>query len=191
MYFKRRYGLQEIEMLQFFHQYRHIPQTRTLIEKAFKEFIQTNRMKGIKTTEFRGIAFLNEIQELIIKLYRNTKMGEILPDGYPMIVWFRNCTHREFGIALTEVKKMLKYLIFWLRIRNCTHSHVFESFRKGDNCKVLWIIPNINRKLKIEFGIALTINRGSFRNCTHSAFGIALTGIRNCTHRKSGWNPFP
>ena len=86
MYFKRRYGLQEIEMLQFFHQYRHIPQTRTLIEKAFKEFIQTNRMKGIKTTEFRGIAFLNEIQELIIKLYRNTKMGEILPDGYPMIV---------------------------------------------------------------------------------------------------------
>jgi hypothetical protein len=34
---------------------------------------------------------------------------------------------------------------------------------------------NINRKLKIEFGIALTINRGSFRNCTHSTFGIALT----------------
>lgn len=86
MYFKRRYGLQEIEMLQFFHQYRHIPQTRVLIEKAFKEFIQTNRMKGIKTTEFRGIAFLNEIQELIIKLYRTTKMGEILPNGYPIIV---------------------------------------------------------------------------------------------------------
>ena len=86
MYFKRRYGLQEIEMLQFFHQYRHIPQTRVLIEKAFKEFIRINRMKGIKSTEFRGIAFLNEIQELIIKLYRNTKMGEILPNGYPIIV---------------------------------------------------------------------------------------------------------
>ena len=177
-------------MLQFFHQYRHIPQTRTLIEKAFKEFIRINRMKGVKSTEFRGIAFLNEIQELIIKLYRNTKMGEILPDGYPMIVWFRNCTHREFGIALTEVKKMLKYLIFWLRIRNCTHSHVFESFRNGDNCKILWITTNINRKLEIEFGIALTINRGSFRNCAHSTFGIALTGIRNCTHRKSDWNSF-
>ena len=86
MYFKRRYGLKEIEMLQFFHQYRRIPQTRVLIEKAFKEFIQINRMKGIKTTEFRGIAFLNEIQELIIKLYRTTKMGEILPNGYPIIV---------------------------------------------------------------------------------------------------------
>ena len=86
MYFKKRYGLKEIEMLQFFHQYRHIPQTRVLIEKAFKEFIRINRMKGIKSTEFWGIAFLNEIQELIIKLYRTTKMGEILPNGYPIIV---------------------------------------------------------------------------------------------------------
>jgi hypothetical protein len=27
-------------MIQFFHQYRNIPQTRELIEKAFKEFIE-------------------------------------------------------------------------------------------------------------------------------------------------------
>ena len=26
---------------------------------------------------------------------------------------------------------------------------------------------NFNEKIKIEFGIALTINKGSFRNCTH------------------------
>lgn len=45
---------------------------------------------------------------------------------------------------------------------------------------------NFNEKIKIEFGIALTINKGSFRICTHSTFGIALTRIRNCTHRKSG-----
>ena len=49
---------------------------------------------------------------------------------------------------------------------------------------------NFNEKIKIEFGIALTINKGSIRNCTHSTFGIALTRIRNCTHRKSGSNPF-
>lgn len=49
---------------------------------------------------------------------------------------------------------------------------------------------NLTKRLKIEFGIALTINKGSFRNCTHSTFGIALTRIRNCTHRKSGSNPF-
>ena len=49
---------------------------------------------------------------------------------------------------------------------------------------------NLTKKLKIEFGIALTINKGSFRNCTHSTFGIALTRLRNCTHRKSGSNPF-
>ena len=34
---------------------------------------------------------------------------------------------------------------------------------------------NLTKRLKIEFGIALTINKGSFRNCTHSTFGIALT----------------
>lgn len=49
---------------------------------------------------------------------------------------------------------------------------------------------NLTKKLKIEFGIALTINKGCFRNCTHPTFGIALTRIRNCTHRKSGSNPF-
>lgn len=49
---------------------------------------------------------------------------------------------------------------------------------------------NLTKRLKIEFGIALTINKGSFRNCTHSTFGIALTRIRNCTHRKSGLNLF-
>ena len=49
---------------------------------------------------------------------------------------------------------------------------------------------NFNEKIKIEFGIALTINKGSFRICPHSTFGIALTRIRNCTHRKSGSNPF-
>ena len=49
---------------------------------------------------------------------------------------------------------------------------------------------NFNEKIKIEFGIALTINKGSFRICTHSTFGIALTRIRNCTHRKSGLNLF-
>ena len=49
---------------------------------------------------------------------------------------------------------------------------------------------NFNEKIKIEFGIALTINKGSFRNCTHSTFGIALTRIRISTHRKSSSNPF-
>ena len=41
---------------------------------------------------------------------------------------------------------------------------------------------NFNEKIKIEFGIALTINKGSFRICTHQnselhspEFGIALT----------------
>ena len=41
---------------------------------------------------------------------------------------------------------------------------------------------NFNEKIKIEFGIALTINKGVFRIFTHQKFGIALTRIRNCTH---------
>lgn len=85
-YFRKRYGLQENEMTQFFHQYRNIPQTREFIEKAFKEFIRKSRFKGIKSTEFQGKAFLNEVQKLIIEIYRNTKMAELLPNGYPIIV---------------------------------------------------------------------------------------------------------
>lgn len=85
-YFRKRYGLLETEMLQFFHQYRNIPQTRELIEKAFKEFVRMCRFKKIKSTEFQGKLFLNEIQKLIIKLYRETKMGELLPNGFPIII---------------------------------------------------------------------------------------------------------
>ena len=86
IYFRRRYGLQESEMIQFSHQYRNIPQTRVLIEKAFKEFVRVNRLKKIKSTEFQGKLFLNEIQEFIKQLYRSTKMGELLPNGYPIII---------------------------------------------------------------------------------------------------------
>lgn len=85
-YFKTRYGLLEHEMVQFSFQYRNIPQTRVLIEKAFREFIQSNRLLGKISTEFQGMNFLNEIQSIIIKLYQNTKMGEILPNGYPVII---------------------------------------------------------------------------------------------------------
>ena len=86
IYFRKRYGLQQPDMVQFSYQYRNIPQTRDLIEKAFKEFIRVNRLIGLKTTEFQGNVFLNEIQDLIIRLYRKTKMGALLPNGYPIIV---------------------------------------------------------------------------------------------------------
>lgn len=85
-YFRKRYGLKENEMNQLVHQFKNIPQTRELIEKAFKEFIKINRLKGIKSTEFQGKLFLSEIQKLIIQFYRNTKMGELVPNGYPMII---------------------------------------------------------------------------------------------------------
>ena len=86
IYFKKRYGLEENQILQFSHQYRNIPQTRELIEKAFREFIRINRLKRIKSTIFQGKKFLYEIQELIIQIYQSTKMGKLFPNGYPIIV---------------------------------------------------------------------------------------------------------
>ena len=74
------------EMIQFSHQYRNIPQTRDLIEKAFKEFIRINRLKKNKVNNFSRKGILNEIQSLIIQIYQRTKMGELLPNGYPIIV---------------------------------------------------------------------------------------------------------
>ena len=85
-YFKERYALQEDEMVQFFYHYKNIAQTRNLFEKAFVEFVKTNRMLKKKSTDFQGHAFLNEIQNIIKKNYADTKMGELFPNGYPVII---------------------------------------------------------------------------------------------------------
>jgi hypothetical protein len=85
-YFRKRYGLREDEMLQLSYQYKNITQTRELIEKAFSEFIRTARSKGKSSTESQGRVFLMEIQEHMIKLYRETKIGKVLPNGYPVIL---------------------------------------------------------------------------------------------------------
>ena len=63
--------------------------------------------------------------------------------------------------------------------------HSLKNLKRIKNVKKhqkLWITMNLTKKLKIEFGIALTINKGSFRICTHQnselhspEFGIALT----------------
>ena len=84
-YFKRKYKIKQEEYLLFSSQYRQIPQTRDLIEKSYQFFIRENRKKKIKSTYFQGIDFLKAIQEILIELYKNTKMGKLLPNGYPKI----------------------------------------------------------------------------------------------------------
>lgn len=84
-YFKKRYRLQEQEMLQFAYHYRNILQTRELIEKSYNYFIKKNRKLKLRSSDFSGKVFLKEIQQLMIELYRDTRMGKFLPDGYPVI----------------------------------------------------------------------------------------------------------
>jgi hypothetical protein len=85
-YFRKRYGLLENEMVQFTYQYINIAQTRELIEKAFRDFIRSSRLQGIKSTSVQGKTFLIAIQEIIIRLYRTTRTGILLPNGYPVII---------------------------------------------------------------------------------------------------------
>jgi hypothetical protein len=85
-YFRKRYVLKENEMTLFTYQYRNIPQTRILIERAFSEFKKMNRLQKIRSTDFKGMTFLQKIQEFIIVLYRETKVGKLLPNGYPTII---------------------------------------------------------------------------------------------------------
>jgi len=85
-YFRKRYILKENEMTLFTYQYRNIPQTRILIERAFSEFKKMNRLQKIRSTDFKGMTFLQKIQEFIIVLYRETKVGKLLPNGYPTII---------------------------------------------------------------------------------------------------------
>lgn len=85
-YFRKRFGLQESEMNQFFHQYRNIPQTRILIEKAFTRFIKICRLKRIQSTVFQGTDFLQDIQRLVIEIYQESRTGKLIPNGYPIIL---------------------------------------------------------------------------------------------------------
>ena len=86
IYFRKRYGLKTEEIQQFSYQYQNIPQSREFIEKSFKRFIKKNRQNNTKSTEWKGKAFLQQMQNLIIELYRETKMGQLLPNGYPNIL---------------------------------------------------------------------------------------------------------
>ena len=142
-------------MIQFFHQYRNIQQTRELIEKSFKEYVRNCRLKKIKSTNYQGQQFLNEIQEHMKQIYRSTKMGELLPNGYPIIVWIRNSAHSQFGIAVVKVNEMLKFYSFSWCIRISAHSDILENDKIVDNPMVLWIKRKIEEKYKIQFGIPL------------------------------------
>ncbi|MDC8105030.1 hypothetical protein MTQ00_10805 [Chryseobacterium sp. B21-037] len=85
-YFKKRYHLQDQEMQQFAYQYRNLVQTRDLIEKSYNYFIKGNRKLKRKSSDFKGKFFLKEIQDIMIDLYRTTRMGKLLPEGYPVII---------------------------------------------------------------------------------------------------------
>lgn len=86
LYFRKRYRLKTEEMQRFSYQYQNIAQTRELIEKAFKRFVRTSRQNNIRSTEWQGKAFLEQMQGFIIEIYGETKMGQLLPNGYPVIV---------------------------------------------------------------------------------------------------------
>ncbi|MFC4163874.1 hypothetical protein ACFOWU_09425 [Epilithonimonas zeae] len=85
-YFRKRYHIEQQEFTQFSYQYRNIPQTRELIEKSYRHFIKRNRLKRLASNLFIGQDFLKEIQSIIIEFYKSTRMGILLPNGYPVII---------------------------------------------------------------------------------------------------------
>lgn len=85
-YFRKRYNLEKQEMINFSYQYKTIPKTKEMIEAAYSEFIKRTRKKKENSTSYIGIVFLKEIQNIIIELYHQTKTGQVLPKGYPVII---------------------------------------------------------------------------------------------------------
>lgn len=85
-YFKKRFSLSQNEMINFSYQYRMIPATRELIEQAYKLFIKITRSRKEKSTNYKGVLFLRELQNIIINIYKETKAGEIYPGAYPVII---------------------------------------------------------------------------------------------------------
>ncbi len=89
-YFKRKYKIEEKEYSLFSYQYRNVLQTREFIETAYKEFIIRNRKKRIKSNDFQGRIFLKELQQIIIELYQQTKLGKFFVNGYPVVIHFES-----------------------------------------------------------------------------------------------------
>lgn len=85
-YIMRRHQLSEQEMTHLAYHYKSISNSRNLIEEAYSEFIKNNRRNNKKATDFIGQNFLQVFQEYMILIYRKTKTGQLLPDGYPRII---------------------------------------------------------------------------------------------------------
>ena len=86
--------------------------------KGFWRIYKDEQAERDKIHELSGNGFLNKIQELILQLYRETKWGNtaqrlsrdsLISELRSSV--FRICTHSEFGIALAEVKELLKFRI--------------------------------------------------------------------------------
>jgi hypothetical protein len=85
-YFRKRFDLDQQQMIQFSYQYRKIPATKALIESAYTEFIRRTRLRNEKSTQYKGREFLKQIQDIIIEFYQQTKAGKLFPNGYPVIM---------------------------------------------------------------------------------------------------------
>lgn len=85
-YFMRRHQLTEQEMSNLSYHYKGVVNNRNLIESAYKEFIKNNRRNEKKATDFVGQEFLHSFQDYIVLIYRQTKTGKVVPDGYPRII---------------------------------------------------------------------------------------------------------
>jgi hypothetical protein len=85
-YFRKRFNLDPQQMIQFSYQYRKIPATKELIESAYREFIGRTRLRKEKSTQYKGREFLQQIQDIIIEFYQQTKAGKLFPNGYPVII---------------------------------------------------------------------------------------------------------
>lgn len=85
-YLRKRFKISDEEKIQLSFQYTKVPSTKILIESAYKDFVKNCRLKKIKTSEFEGKEFLRQIQEIMIVQYRQTKAGQLLPNGYPLIL---------------------------------------------------------------------------------------------------------
>lgn len=85
-YFERRHGLTKDEISTLEFHYKNVENNRILIEDAYKVFVKSCRANTKKTTDFNGKNFLNELQNHMINVYRKTKTGKILPNGYPKII---------------------------------------------------------------------------------------------------------
>lgn len=84
-YFQKRFEVNKENYRNFVDAYSLSTKQTQLIEDSYRDFVKNCRSKKIKSTVFKDLIFLKELQNILIEKYHLTSTGKKFPNGFPRI----------------------------------------------------------------------------------------------------------